>query len=46
MPSSSRQFRFDESSLLHGEFGERAAADERVAVLNLLDDVRAAAGGR
>ena len=34
-----RQFRFDESALLHGELGERAAADEGVAVLNLLDDV-------
>ena len=32
------EFRFDESSLLHGDLGERAAADKRVAMLNFFDD--------
>jgi hypothetical protein len=31
------EFRFDQASLLDGDFSERAAANERVAVLNLLE---------
>jgi len=33
-----REFHLDEPCLLHGDFGERLVADQRVAVLNLLDD--------
>ena len=31
------QFPFDKASLIHGDFSERAAADEGVAVLDLFD---------
>ena len=33
------QFRFHQPALLQGDLGQRAAADQRIAVLNLFDDL-------